>query len=214
MRFIKPIIGCVLIVSSLTGLFYWEHGGRVRWTMEEVAVAAVDIAEGEEVGAEMFRKVRVPAENLIDGALRAGDIAGLAGKISARPIKANSQIASEFFDNAGDLIEDGKSIFVIKPSWIDTRSSSLRAGDTVHIYSEAGDVFLGTFKVAFVKDDNEQEVVAADGIPRQQNILDRKMSSRAASHVEIIATLDEYRAIGAFVRDGERSLMLVQKGEF
>ena len=40
------------------------------------------------------------------------------------------------------------------------------------------------------------------------------MSSRAANHIEIVATLDEYNAINAFVRDGARSLMIVQKGEF
>ena len=48
----------------------------------------------------------------------------------------------------------------------------------------------------------------------KRQILDRKMSSRAANHIEIVATLDEYNAINAFVRDGARSLMIVQKGEF
>ncbi len=214
MRFVKPIIGCVLIIAALTGLFYWEYDGRMRWTTEEVLAAAVDIAEGEEVNANMFKKMRVLPECIIDGAMRISDVQKINGKICGRPVKANSQISLEFFDDVGDLIEEGSSIFVIKPSWIDTRSSSLRAGDTVHIYSETGDIYLGTFKVAFVKDDNEQEVVAADSILKRQNILDRKMSSRAANHIEIIATLDEYNAISAFVRDGMHSLMIVQKGEF
>ena len=194
MKFIKPIIGCILIVTALVGLFYWEHDGRIRWTTEEVASAAF--------------------ECIVDGALSMEEASKLKGRICRQNIKANSQIVADFFENTEELIEEGKSIFVIKPSWMDMRSSSLRSGDIVQIYSDTGDVYLGTFRVAFVKDDNEQEVTSADGISRQQNILDRKMSSRAANHIEIVATLDEYNAINAFVRDGARSLMIVQKGEF
>ena len=214
MKFIKPIIGCILIVTALVGLFYWEHDGRIRWTTEEVASAAFDIAEGKEINEAMFKKMRVPPECIVDGALSMEEASKLKGRICRQNIKANSQIVADFFENTEELIEEGKSIFVIKPSWMDMRSSSLRSGDIVQIYSDTGDVYLGTFRVAFVKDDNEQEVTSADGISRQQNILDRKMSSRAANHIEIVATLDEYNAINAFVRDGARSLMIVQKGEF
>ncbi|MBQ2747698.1 MAG: hypothetical protein IJF28_04425, partial [Firmicutes bacterium] len=68
--------------------------------------------------------------------------------------------------------------------------------------------------VAFVKDDNEQEVVEAEGFAKSENVLDRKMSSRPAYHIEIIASLEEYIAIQKFVTEELRSLMIVQDGDF
>lgn len=62
----------------------------------------------------------------------------LKGRICRQNIKANSQIVADFFENTEELIEEGKSIFVIKPSWMDMRSSSLRSGDIVQIYSDTG----------------------------------------------------------------------------
>ena len=81
MKFIKPIIGCILIVTALVGLFYWEHDGRIRWTTEEVASAAFDIAEGEEINEAMFKKMRVPPECIVDGALSMEEASKLKGRI-------------------------------------------------------------------------------------------------------------------------------------
>ena len=213
-RWIKPLIGCMAIVLAVAGMIYWEKEGRDYFMTEEVAAAAEDIAEGVVVDASMFRPIRVPRENLIEGALTMEEAGNLSGLVSDKMIEANQQITEKCFDTKGSRIEKGKSIFVIRPSWIDMRSSSLRAGDLIHIYSDNGDRYFGVYRLAFAKDDNEQEVVAADGLASPKNILDRKMSSRAVNHVEIIASLEEYEAIMAFVLTEGRSLMLVQKGEF
>ncbi len=214
MKWIKPMVGCVLIAAAFLGLIYWENEGRSHFMMEEVAVAADDIAEGALVNYSMFKRMQIPKDNLLSGALIMEQLSELKGMISDRPITANSQITADFFDTADSRIEKGKSIFVIKPSWIDARSSSLRAGDTVHIYSDTGDSYFGAYRLAFVKDDNEQEVVAADGFTEPGNILARKMSSRAVHHIEIIATLAEYEAIMTFVTQEKRGLLIVQKGDF
>lgn len=214
MKLLKPAVGCVLILTAFIGLIYWENDGRERWTMEEVIVAAQDIEEGADITRNMFRTARVPKENLIKGAFGADDIGIVAGKVADRAIAENSQVSRDFFDDSNSVIEKGKSIFVIKSEWIDSRSSSLRGGDTIKIYSDTGDHLFGTYKVAFVKDDNEQEVVEADGFAPSKNILDRRMSSRPANHVEIISTLEEYQGIMEFVTTEGRGLMLVQKGDF
>lgn len=211
---LKPIVGCILILTSFIGLIYWENDGRERWTMEEVIVAAEDINEGADITRDMFKTMRVSKDNLIDGALGKADIGKIVGRVADRAIAKKSQVSLAFFDDSDSIIEDGKSVYVIKNEWIDTRSSSLRAGDTIKIYVDTGELCFGTYRVAFVKDDNEQEVVEADGFAPSKNILDRKMSSRPASHVEIIATLEEYRAIMNFVISEGRGLMLVQKGDF
>lgn len=211
---LKPIVGCVLILTSFIGLIYWENDGRERWTMEEVIVAAKDIEAGTDITRDMFKTARVSRDNLIDGALGEADIGKIVGRVADRAIAKKSQVSLAFFDDSDSIIEDGKSVYVIKNEWIDTRSSSLRAGDIIKIYVDTGELCFGTYRVAFVKDDNEQEVVEADGFAPSKNILDRKMSSRPASHVEIIATLEEYRAIMNFVIAEGRGLMLVQKGDF
>ena len=113
----------IFIVTALVGLFYWEHDGRIRWTTEEVASAAFDIAEGEEINEAMFKKMRVPPECIVDGALSMEEASKLKGRICRQNIKANSQIVADFFENTEELIEEGKSIFVIKPSWMDMRLS-------------------------------------------------------------------------------------------
>ncbi len=182
--------------------------------MEEVIVAAQDIEEGDSIARNMFKTTRVTKDNLIPGALREDDIGNIVGKVADRAIIKKSQVSQVFFDDSDSVIEKGKSIFVIKSEWLYSRSSSLRSGDMIKIYNAGGDRLFGTYKVAFVKDDNEQEVVEADGFAPSKNILDRKMSSRPANHVEIIATLDEYCAIMNYVIAEGSGLMLVQEGEF
>jgi len=213
-RFIKPFIGGLLILSAFAGLIYWENDGRERWTMEEVAVMTESVETGDIITKDMFRPARVNRDDTINGALRMSDVSKVTGMIADRPIEKKSQVSMKFFDEPETRLEKGKSIYVIKNEGIDMRSSSLRCGDTVNIYSDNGDTFFGTFTVAFVKDDNEQEVVEAEGFAKSENVLDRKMSSRPAYHIEIIASLEEYIAIQKFVTEELRSLMIVQDGDF
>ena len=214
MRFIKPLIGCLLIITAFAGLIYWENDGRERFTMEEIAVASHDILEGDVITREMFKAERVERDDIISGALHMDEIGKVVGKIADRPIEKKSQVSLKFFDDPETRLERGKSIYVIKNEWIDMRSSSLRAGDKVKIYSDTGEEYFGSYRIAFVKDDNEQEVVEAEGYRPSKNILDRKMSSRPAYHIEIVATLAEYQTIRDFVTADARMLMIVQEGDF
>lgn len=211
-KFIKLIVGILLVATAAAGLWYWENEGREEFTMNQILVAAQEIESGTEVTAEMFESRNVLKENVIKGALNPEDVSSLAGKISRGYIAEGNQVSKLHFEEKESTIARGKSIFVIKPHWIDMRSSSLRGGDTVKIYSCDGYMYFGEYRVAFVKDDNEQEVVAAEGYNESQNILERRMSSRAANHIEIIATLEEYQKIREFAEADHGALMLVQKG--
>ena len=97
MKWIKPMVGCVLIAAAFLGLIYWENEGRSHFMMEEVAVAADDIAEGALVNYSMFKRMQIPKDNLLSGALRMEQLSELKGMISDRPITANSQITADFF---------------------------------------------------------------------------------------------------------------------
>ena len=211
-KFIKLVVGILLVVTAVAGLWYWESEGREEFTMNEILVAAQEIESGTEVTADMFEGRSVLKENVIKGALNSEDASYLVGMISRGYIAEGNQVSKLHFEEKESTIEKGKSIFVIKPHWIDMRSSSLRGGDIVEIYSSDGSMYFGRYRIAFVKDDNEQEVVAAEGYSDSENILERRMSSRAANHVEIIATLEEYQQIRTFAETEQGALMLVQKG--
>ena len=112
------------------------------------------------------------------------------------------------------------------------RSSALRRGDIVYIYGTNGLGLLGTFRIAYVKDEAEREVKNA-GEGSESNagggagygsesdtggdILARMDSTSVIDHVEIITTYQEYERLAGSVggADGATpaALIIVQKGE-
>ena len=123
----------------------------------------------------------------------------------------------EYFKDNGFRLKKEETIFVIDPDWIAMRSSSLRRGDIVDIYGSNGAGLLGTFQIAFVKDEAEREVKDAGEAVQNHtasDILDRTDSTSVIDHIEIITTFSEYEKIAACV-DGTTSsaLIIVQRGD-
>ena len=108
-------------------------------------------------------------------------------------------------------MKKGESIFSLKPWWIHSRSSSLRKGDLVDIYDSTGKLYCGTFKVAYVKDEEEQEIIDAEG-KKGEELLERKFSTGVINHVEIIAQLHEYEYLRGLAEEQGMSFLIVQKG--
>ena len=212
----RILISIILIAAGAFLLIYWESTGREALLTEEVLVAATRIPQGAEVSLEMLKPASVLTDNLAEGALTPEDMDRIQGKTAAFSIPAGSQITADYFRENPLFLQGSQSIFALNPEWITMRSSSLRRGDLVEIYEDQSHILLGTFHVAFVKDSTESEVRNIEG-PAPDAILERTEATSVISHVEIIATTEEYFRIKESLRpsaenpDINPGLILVQK---
>lgn len=217
MRKWRAFIGVMLTVVSLGGFFFWEYRGREELLMREVLVAQEDISAGETFSSGLFKSVKLPRETLLADGLSAADINRFIGKISTVKMLKNSQVSAFYFQSDPFSLKEGEAIFPLDPEWIAMRSSALRRGDLVDLYGTAGYGLIGTYRVAFVKDNAEREIrdAGTGELPVvKHEVLDRTDSTSAISHIEIMTTVDEYQRILSCV-EGEIpvSLMIVQRGD-
>lgn len=213
----KMIIGIFLILVSIAGLFSWELKGREAILMDQVLVAKVDIQKGQKVSDNLFLATGVTNENKVDGAMTPRDLGLLQGKVASQLIVKNNQISLKFFQEEYLSLKKNESIYVINSEWIAMRSSSLRRGDQIDIYGEDGRGLIGTFQVAFVKDEAEREVIDAgtkNGPVKRGGPMDRTNSSSVIHHIEIIATMEQYQAlVSSVVGDCATRLLIIQRGD-
>ena len=205
MRRVKSILGILLIILSLAGLFLWEWKGRDMVLLQEVLVAKNDIQKGTLVEESLFEPKGVVKDSEIEGALKPGDAAILKGKVTTQLIPGNSQIHPGYFRENEFYLKEGEAVFVLEPNWIAMRSSSLRRGDTADIYGNQGWELLGSYRVAFVKDEAEREVrdVSMEGKNYiEKDILERTDSTAMIDHIEIITTIDEYEKLVSYLSSG------------
>ncbi len=232
MRKWKPILGILLILLSIAGLFFWEWKGREIIMTEQVLVAKEEIRKGAPVTGAMFAVRGVNETGLLEGAITPADADRIRGKVAAQFIAKNGQIIMEYFRDDDFYLERGESIFVIDPDWITMRSSALRRGDVVDIYGSGGLGLLGTFRVAYVKDEAEREVKNAGteagtgpgtGIGgtgaggAAGNLLERPDSTSVIDHIEIITTFQKYEELVNRVSGADgttpAALIIVQRGD-
>lgn len=212
MKQLRIVLGILLIVGAMGGLVYWEVDGREAVLMDPVLVAKEQIQQGTIITENLFRVLGVMEENRIEGALEPLDLSSIVGKVATQTIMKNSQIVTAYFVEQTFFLDRGESIFVIKPEWIVMRSSSLRRGDIIDIYGADGQSLFGSFRIAFVKDANELEVVNQEG-QQVDGVLDRVNSTALIDHIEIIASLSEYQSIIEYAGSPEsKGLLLIHKG--
>lgn len=206
----KTIIGIILIILSAAGMFLWETMGREKVMLVSVLASSKDVRQGSEVEAGGFKEIKVLPENLPKDILKPSDLEKLKGQRASRNIYAGQQLCARDFTEAGELLPDGISIYVLPESWIYARSSSLRAGDEVELYCMPEKKSLGVYKVAFVRDSAEREVV--DQIPTEA-VLERNTPSAAIASVEILCNAQQYfELFDAVQAAGPASLLLAMRG--
>lgn len=220
MKKIRSILGVLLILLSITGLFLWEWKGREAVMTEQVLVAVKEIRKGTPVKNGMFIEKGVPKANLLKGALTPEEIGLIQGRVASQFIPENSQIIRDYFQDKEFYLKKNESIFVIDPAWISMRSSALRRGDMVDIYGSGGQGLLGTFQVAYVKDASDREVRnAGEAQPGNHgsDILDRPDSTSVIDHIEIISTFREYEELVDCISGAggttPAALIIVQRGD-
>ena len=191
----KQIIGILLIISAIAALVYWETGGRNRVMTVRVLAAGENIEQGAIMTKQMLFVVNAMPETVIEGALAPGDIHKIEGKEAALYIAKNQQISGLFLREPEKQKTKKQSPFLIKSEWIDSRSSSLRKGDIISMYSRDGSYYLGDFETACVKDAADKEIV-------ENGIVD---------HFEVLTDIGGYQNILHFIDTSGEKLLVVQK---
>ncbi len=213
MKRMRWIAGLLLILLAIGAMFCWENFGRARFLYDSVLVAAEEIPAGTPLRSAVFRQIALPPEGKTEGSLSAAELSALADQVAARRIPAGSQLTAGDLQPLSAVIPEGSAIFPLKAQWISARSSALRGGDLVELVENVHYSSLGVYRVAFVKDSAEQEVVNSSGLP-ERNWLRRADGSGIISHIEIVAALSDYQRIRACTEGGDYAgLILVQKEE-
>jgi len=218
MNKLKTLTGILLILLSITGLFFWEWKGRELIMTEQVLVTKEVIKKGTLITDSLFVMKGIPKENILEGALTPDKFSRIEGKLASQFIAKNDQVLMDYFQSNKLYLKKNESIFVIQPDWIMMRSSSLRRGDLIEIYGSVSGELLGAYRIAYVKDEADREVNNADSEMKKnkenENILNRENSTSIIDHIEIISSYEDYIRIESFV-NGEtpEKLILMQRGD-
>ncbi|MBQ8589577.1 MAG: SAF domain-containing protein [Firmicutes bacterium] len=205
----KALIGAVLMILALAGMVVWEGWGRDALLLTDVVVASGPVMAGELLTAEDLTILGVPEECMVEGAIAASELGDVAGMYAVNSLAANQQIGLKDLAAEEQIVRDQETAFVIPEEWIAMRSSSLRKGDEVTLYRLADYTSLGTYTVAFVKNDQDQEVYSLEGVD-DQKLLSRTDSNLTVHHIEVVAKLEDYQLIReAAIQDG--GLLVVQE---
>ncbi len=206
---LRPFVGIVLVLLAAAGMYFWETTGRDAVFTTEIVAAARDISAGEILSAELFEVQNVRKENVASGTYAGADIEALLGKEAKCDISEGSQITGKMCQELSEG-DEGLAPFVLFPEWIKERSGSLRAGDRVDIYSGDMAHLMGSFKVAFVRDEDEQPVAEEGGGPAPE-VFRRGRATGRISSIEIKATPAEYAALQQQAESADfAGLILVQ----
>lgn len=212
MRQWKALIGAALMVTAIAGMVFWEGWGRDALLLTDMVVTAGEVSAGELLKKEDLTILGVPEDCIVAQGIPASELDSLVGLYAANSLSPNQQISRKDVIAQEELIGSGETAFVIPEEWIAMRSSSLRRGDEVTLYRLSDYSSLGTYLVAFVKDDEDQEIYSLEGVD-DRSLLDRTDSNMPVNHIEIVAELRQYCQIRqAALEDG--GLLVVQgKGE-
>ncbi|MGP1569926.1 MAG: SAF domain-containing protein [Eubacteriales bacterium] len=209
-RIVKPLTGVMLIVISIGVLFWWEHAGREAFFMKERLVLAKPVNVGVVVSQADFKSVRINDEAIQKGSITESKIDQVLGKVAKRDMRKGEQVNLNDFVKKDMLACKGISIYAIKSEWLDSRSCSLRKGDTVRIYDASGEIDMGSYKLAYVKSETEQEVVNGEGT-KGNEIVERDFASSPIAFIEIFCRLEDYRKIYEMAENSGEKLLIVQE---
>ena len=143
---LKSVLGIVLIIISVIGMYLWETRIREKVYYTEVLVAAMDIKEGEVAGEGTFKVIPVSPESLVEGHLKASDAESLYGKTCVFPLKKNAQVfGSSFADLSG--ADDGMYDLPIPGSWCFLGSIRQDLGSRTAVYFMPSGEYAGSYEV-------------------------------------------------------------------
>lgn len=209
---VKGILGIVLCMSAVFGIYYWESYGRVEYTMQDVVVLKEAVKPLTMIETDHLMIVKRDITALMDDAIHNPD--DIIGKVSKHFIPGNVQLASEFFAEEGLLPGEGEYIFQMPSDWIASMPSTLRRSDNAFLYpvkkvndeyeqvqSSAAAEPVKCLRIAFVRNQSNQEVQSVGH-------SDRLDANSNISTIELIATIDDVDQLNEMRRDGYKFIVM------
>ena len=211
----RKFTGLFIILIASTLLFVWEARGRDMILMQDVCAAKAEIQAGQLLTVDMLKKVTVPRNAIVSGAVLPSGADAVIGKRCTARIPQGAQISEILLGDEPERHIAGSASFVIDSTWIFMRSSSLRSADRVEILTNDGLNIFGIFNISYVKDEKESEVRSSAGGGfnfNGQNSDDRSEATAQIDHVEIETLLSTYLEIKSYAESCTgSSLLLVRR---
>lgn len=128
----KTLIGVLLILVAVAGIYYWETIGQRELNYTNTLVMAQDVKAGTEVTADMLGYASISRDSIIGAAITNPD--DVLGKVTTGYVPKGAQLVSGYFTEKSSYVADDQYIFSIPSDWVYWYPSTLRKGDTVYLY--------------------------------------------------------------------------------
>ena len=212
---LKRILGVILLLVLLCGVYYWEfYGGRESLLYVDVLVANQSIPKGTIINSSMISKVKMDSKHVVESEINNKD--DIIGKETVIKIPYNAQISNEYIKDDSLLADEDEYIFSIPNEWLKSFPQTIRRRDLILLYPVYEDESLkdNTEKlnnetdmnfeavVAYVKDRANREVVDTDTQNTRMNA-----SSNIAS-VELLISKDSINKMYEFINQNYKFVMI------
>lgn len=208
---LKGIIGLLLCISAVAGIYYWETYGREEYVKEEIVVLKSSVKPMTVIKDEDLTLVKREKTGLIESPIT--DKSQIVGKVSKHFIPASGQLASEYFEDQNMLPSEGEYIFQMPSDWIATLPSTLRRSDDAYLYpvmfndgqplnlTVSNKDPVKCLRIAFVRNQANQEVESV-------NASDRLVANSNISKIELIASIEDINELSSLHSEGYKFIVM------
>lgn len=133
---LSALIGIVFVVIGVSVALLWNSYGREMFYYKDCITVRDDVKKGDVIKPDMLVKIKIEENMLINNVMlyNEDNIKLLVNKIAKQYIPKNSQLCSNFFEDAGVSLAKEQRIMKVPNEWILAVPSSIRRGDMAFFY--------------------------------------------------------------------------------
>ena len=208
---LKGMVGLLLCICAVAGIYYWETFGREEYVKEEIIVLKSSVKPMTVISDKDLTFVKREKSSLIESPIT--DKSQIIGKVSKHFIPARGQLASEYFEDQNMLPNEGEYIFQMPTDWIATLPSTLRRSDDAYLYpvkfndgksldhTVSNKDPVKCLRIAFVRNQSNQEVESV-------NASDRLVANSNISKIELIASIEDINELSKLHSEGYKFIVM------
>lgn len=209
-RKVKNTIGVVIMLTTISVIFFWEYWGREQLLYVDVISIKESLKKGDVVEKHNIEYIKIEREKLIKGHIAVPS--DIIGKHAKHFIPAFAQLHPLYFNQT--VVQSDEMIFRIPNDWLISFPETLRKGDEINILEvnknykkevnmENDESYLLSCKVAFVKDSSNAEIT-------DKTIVEREIATNSIATIELIITENKYEILKKSLYN-ENKLIIVYK---
>lgn len=187
----RGVIGMLLIILSIVGVFTWEVWARKELTFDQVLVFNQDVAKAAEITEEMIDSKKVAKRT--PGAILWKDRKEVVGKVATQVIPKGSEVFTVYLSESYLVIKENQFIVAIPSHIILSIPEKVQRGEKVFLYStderDASEYLFSTRVVSAKRDD-------------------RGYASTPSASLEVIVSEKEARKIAKTIGDSKKLVVL------